>query len=405
MQQRGGYVSGGPGTATSPVLATGIPILLFHYYYCFYNGCYYYYSQFRGRGDVPCLACSKRTEFGDEYRDAWERAVRENPACGFMQSLTWAELQARQGVEVYPRLWLRDGRIEGGAIFHAARSLDGPGILVTPGGPLVPWHDPERAAVLFAAIRREACRLRRQTDSILWRIEPRLAPPLPPYLRGFVRAPVDFDPFETNEVDLSGGMAGVLARMTSKGRYNVGLARRHGVEIEVTTDPASAARFHPLLVETAARQGFAAEPLCYLMDLAAILFPARMAAAFFATYRGETLAAAIVVFFGPRATYLYGASRREHREVMAPSALQAAIMAEAIERGCATYDLYGIDAQGDRPDHAYRRLSQFKRRFGGANRVYVGAHDLYGYDRIADAMLRFLPHLAVEEEPACRLAP
>jgi lipid II:glycine glycyltransferase (peptidoglycan interpeptide bridge formation enzyme) len=198
-------------------------------------------------------------------------------------------------------------------------------------------------------------------------------------------------------VDLSGGIAGVLVRMTSKGRYNVGLARRHGVQIEVTTDPASAARFHPLLVETAARQGFAAEPLCYLMDLAAILFPARMAAAFFATYQGATLAAAIAVFFGPRATYLYGASRREHREVMAPSALQAAIMAEAIERGCATYDLYGIDVQGDQANHPYRSLSQFKRRFGGVNRVYGGAHDLYGYDRIADAMLPFLQHLAVEE--------
>jgi hypothetical protein len=80
----------------------------------------------------------ERIKVGDEYRNAWESAVRENPACGFMQSLTWAELQARQGVEVYPRLWLRDGRIEGGAIFQAARSLDGPGILVTPGGPLVP---------------------------------------------------------------------------------------------------------------------------------------------------------------------------------------------------------------------------------------------------------------------------
>ena len=134
---------------------------------------------------------------------------------------------------------------------------------------------------------------------------------MPKYVRGFVRAPVDLDPFETNEVDLSGGMAAVLARMTPKGRYNIGLARRHGVEVASTTDPASAARFQPLLVETARRQRFAAEPLCYLMDLAATLFPAGMAAAFFATYRGETLAAGLVVFFGPRATYLYGASRRD----------------------------------------------------------------------------------------------
>jgi lipid II:glycine glycyltransferase (peptidoglycan interpeptide bridge formation enzyme) len=141
------------------------------------------------------------------------------------------------------------------------------------------------------------------------------------------------------------------------------------------------------------------------MDLAATLFPARMGAAFFATYRGETLAAAIAIFLGPRATYLYGGSRREHHEVMAPYAVQAAIMAAAIDRGCTSYDLYGIDAQGDRPDHAYRRFSQFKRRFGGADRVYAGAHDFYSYDRIADAMLPFLKHLAVEESTASRLAP
>ena len=66
----------------------------------------------------------QRIKFGEDYRDAWESAVRENPECGFMQSLTWAELQARQGVEVYPRLWLRDGQIEGGAIFQAARFCD-----------------------------------------------------------------------------------------------------------------------------------------------------------------------------------------------------------------------------------------------------------------------------------------
>ena len=90
---------------------------------------------------------------------------------------------------------------------------------------------------------------------------------------------------------------------------------------------------------------------------------------------------------------------------MAPYALQAAIMAEAIARGCGTYDLYGIDARGDCPDHSYRTLSLFKRRFGGADRVYAGAQDHYDYDRIADAMIPFLRHLALEEEPACPLSP
>ena len=48
-------------------------------------------------------------------------------------------------------------------------------------------------------------------------------------------------------------------------------------------------------------------------------------------------------------------------------------------------------------DDAHRWASQFKRHFGGTNRVYAGAHDLYSYDRIADAMLPFLQHLSVEE--------
>ena len=133
-----------------------------------------------------------------------------------------------------------------------------------------------------------------------------------------------------------------------------------------------------------------------------------MAAAFFATYRGETLAAAIGggLFFGPP-RHLYGFTpAAEHREVMGgPPPFRPASWPRRSSNGCATYDLYGIDAQGDRPDHSYRRLSQFKRRFGGANRVYAGAHDLYSYDRIANAMLPFLPHLAVAEVPACQLAP
>ena len=87
----------------------------------------------------------RRFALTDRHRDAWESEVSGNPACGFMQSLSWADFQGRQGVEPHPRAWLRDGRIEGGAIFYAARSLDGPGLLVTPEGPVVPWHDPERA--------------------------------------------------------------------------------------------------------------------------------------------------------------------------------------------------------------------------------------------------------------------
>lgn len=337
---------------------------------------------------------------------AWDDLVAANPAGGFMQTTAWAELQGRQGVQVRQRAWGRGGRLEGGAIFHAARSLDGPGMLACPGGPVLPWDDPETARDLFRLVHAEARRLMRETGALFWRIEPRLPAPPPEWLvdAGFVRAPVDLDPFETREIDLTGGLDAVLDRMTPKGRYNVRLAQRHGVTVTIDDQPTAARRFYPLLVETAQRRKFLAEPLCYHLDLAATLFPVGQAVAAFASHDGTLLAGAIAVFHGPRATYLYGGSRDVERRRMAPYALQAALMAEAIRRGCTVYDLYGIDAVG-RPDHAYRKLSQFKARFGGQARVYAGAHDLYDYQRLADAMIPWLSRLAREEEPACPTSP
>ena len=197
MQQRGGYVSGGPWTVTSPY-SYWYSDPYYHYYYCYYNGGYYYTR-------VPAVGMMTHVRPAQLHSGSatstvtpgsW-RCVR-TPACGFMQSLTWAELQAPGGRGLSAALAAR--RPDRGRGDLPGRPLvDGSGILVTPGGPLVPWRRPGgRAAVLFAAIRREACRLRRQTGSILWRIEPRLSPPLRrPCAWVRHRAPVDLDPFET----------------------------------------------------------------------------------------------------------------------------------------------------------------------------------------------------------------
>ena len=195
---------------------------------------------------VPCPARSNESSSVTSTVTPGKGRCVRTPACGFMQSLTWAEGSRRaRGRGLSAALAAR--RPDRGRGDYSrrpfARRAGHPGHAREAAHPLA---RPAAPPCIFAAIRLRGtadCVGRPTASSGM--IEPRLAPPLPPCLRGFVRAPVDFDPFETNEVDLSGGMAGVLARMTSKGRYNVGLARRHGVEIEVTTDPASTARFYP----------------------------------------------------------------------------------------------------------------------------------------------------------------
>jgi len=76
------------------------------------------------------------------------------------------------------------------------------------------------------------------------------------------------------------------------------------------------------------------------------------------------LAAIVVLFRGKEATYLYGASSNNKRNLMAPYALQWRAMQDAKEMGCKNYDLFGIPPNED-PEHPMAGLYRFKTGFGG----------------------------------------
>jgi lipid II:glycine glycyltransferase (peptidoglycan interpeptide bridge formation enzyme) len=145
-------------------------------------------------------------------------------------------------------------------------------------------------------------------------------------------------------------------------------------------------RFHNLFLETAARNEFFAEPYSFFLNLGASLFPAGMADLFFAQWNGEMLAALLIITFGRRATYLYGGSSAQHRQVMPTYALHWAAICASRERGCTEYDMYGFDPF-DQPYHPYSGFSRFKRQFGGRRFDAIGAYDLIFYERVADAIV------------------
>jgi lipid II:glycine glycyltransferase (peptidoglycan interpeptide bridge formation enzyme) len=93
-----------------------------------------------------------------------------------------------------------------------------------------------------------------------------------------------------------------------------------------------------------------------------------------ARHEGEALAAIITVHYGKEATYLYGASSDERRNLMPAYALQWAAIRAAREAGCSTYDFYGIPPVDD-PGHAMSGLYRFKTGFGGEIRHYPGGWD------------------------------
>jgi lipid II:glycine glycyltransferase (peptidoglycan interpeptide bridge formation enzyme) len=72
--------------------------------------------------------------------------------------------------------------------------------------------------------------------------------------------------------------------------------------------------------------------------------------------------------------YLYGASSNEHRNLMAPYALQWAALRDSRDRGAVEYDLFGIPPTDD-PAHPMHGLYRFKTGFGGDRIHRHGAWD------------------------------
>jgi lipid II:glycine glycyltransferase (peptidoglycan interpeptide bridge formation enzyme) len=175
--------------------------------------------------------------------------------------------------------------------------------------------------------------------------------------------------------------------MKPKGRYNTRLAQRKGVKVRSGTAGEIIDLFYPILCEAGRRDNFAVEPFSFFVELASTLVPSGMATLLIAELDGEVLGGLIIVIYGTMATYLYGGISNTRRNVMAGYALQWEALRLAKEAGCTSYDMYGFD-QFCNPLNRYGRFSRFKSQFGGEVQRFIGAHDYFFVDQLADTLVR-----------------
>lgn len=167
----------------------------------------------------------------------------------------------------------------------------------------------------------------------------------------------------------------VFAGFNQLWRRNVRKAEKSGVVVREGTREDLAA-FHPVYVETAARDGFTPRGLAYferMWDCLNSAVPGRLRL-YVAEHDGHVAAATIMVTVGKHAWYSYGASTTADRDVRPSNALQWRMIQDAHAAGCAVYDLRGIADTLDPADHLYG-LVQFKVGTGGYAQEYVGEWD------------------------------
>ncbi len=259
---------------------------------------------------------------------------------------------------------------------------------MAPEGPVLPWQDEELALHCLTMLIGYLEKASQETKKFIGlRIEPRLPLPAPDMLMEFGRSPMDLIPRETVYLSLSQPLDQIMARMKAKGRYNTRLSERK----MVTVRPGSAGEiidvFYPLLSEAGRRDNFAVEPLSFFVELACTLMPTKMLTLLLAELDEKPIGGLLMVTYGPRATYLYGGISNTNRDAMIGYALQWEAIKLAKQAGCTHYDMYGFDRFCN-PRNRYGRFSRFKSQYGGEVQRFIGAHDYFFMDRLADTLIQ-----------------
>lgn len=177
-------------------------------------------------------------------------------------------------------------------------------------------------------------------------------------------------PLSTIEVDLTGEEEDILARMKQKCRYNIRLAEKKGIVIRQSSD---VKEFYALMQETGGRDGFEVHSLEYYQRVFNLSYLNGTMNLLVAEFEGVPLASLMVFAVGQRSWYLYGASSDRERNRMPAYLLQWKAMQWARQKGCKTYDLWGIPDETEQileRDFETRHdglwgVYRFKRGFGG----------------------------------------
>lgn len=198
------------------------------------------------------------------------------------------------------------------------------------------------------------------------------------------KAKTDIQPPDTVILPLEKNEDEIMAQFKSKWRYNIRLAEKKGCVVECmpmstgTEIDAGLDVFYSLYETTAQRDGIAIHTKSYYktLFLLADKFPDLSVRLYVAKYEGLFLAAIITIFYKYEATYLYGASSNEYRNLMPTYLLQYRAIMDAKAFGCKTYDFYGMPPREDE-GHPMAGLYRFKTGFGGKIVHRIGSIDAY----------------------------
>jgi peptidoglycan pentaglycine glycine transferase (the first glycine) len=353
---------------------------------------------------------------------AWQDVLAKLPNPHPLQSWPWGAFKARWGWSGTPLVLDIHDETEGRPPLAAALVLKRQAprlpfsILYVSKGPILDYNNPALRRVVLAQLEQlaraeKAIFVKIDPDVVdSWGLEEERHSPIGSkfveelHFRGwrFSNDQVQFR--NTVELYLDRSEEELLAGMKQKTRYNIRLAGRKGVSVRLG-DPEDFNAIATMYLETAARDHFTARPVEYYLDAWQSLYDAGMAQPLVAEYEGELLAAVIIVRFGERAVYMYGASSTKERRRMPNYLLQWEAIRWAKAQGCTVYDFWGAPDDFVESDPLWG-VWRFKSGFNGQVVRHIGAWDYparpFWYWVYSVVMPKYLTFLRSRNAPQIR---
>ncbi len=198
-----------------------------------------------------------------------------------------------------------------------------------------------------------------------------------------VKAPHDMQPKQLFIINIDIDEKDILTQMKPKTRYNINLAVKRGVQIELiknnATSNAQIEEFLNLVEKTADRKGITFHPKEYYRKMLENVNDSNFRL-YLAKYKNRIIAGAIMVIYGEIAIYLHGASDDSDRDAMAPFLLQWQMIKDAKNSGVKKYDFGGVSIGEDNKEREQKWLgvTRFKQGFSKDNQPveFSGSYDI-----------------------------
>lgn len=320
----------------------------------------------------------------ENEKEQFNSFLENNVKGHILQSYEWGEIKAKTGWQPLRLLIEEDNGEPVAAISILKRKIPvlNKAIFYAPRGPVL---DLENAQILDFLLE-EVKRLARTHDAIFLKIDPDVSSSNKDLQqlfkdKGFRTAEKGegfegIQPKYVFRLDISPDETELLSNMHQKTRYNIRLAGKKGVVIREGTTEEDLKTFYEILKITTERDKFLVRSYNYFKTMLDELKPKGYAKLFLGEYEGKAIAGTLMLIFGDKAWYMYGASSNEHRNVMPNYLIQWEMIKYAKSLGCTLYDFRGAPGFDVDENHYLFGLVKFKRGFNGVHTEFIGEMDL-----------------------------